>query len=117
MKRAWILFALAACIWAASTEKPRFRRAALTAMEVSFDQRLKTLSDDPYLLVGLTRGVYLEGYSRSRSLLRANEQRWLMDAGRVTLHPKRAIISGARLGFDVNRRDHRHRGVPLVSYP
>jgi hypothetical protein len=62
MRRAWILFALAACIWAASTEKARFKRAALTAMEVSFDQRLKTLSDDPYLLVGLTRGVYLEGY-------------------------------------------------------
>src|SRR5258708_38979116 len=62
MRRAWIVFALAAGIWAASTEKPHFKRAALTAMEVSFDQRLKTLSDDPYLLVGLTRGVYLEGY-------------------------------------------------------
>ncbi len=62
MRRAWILIALAASVWAASTEKPRFKRAALTAMEVSFDQRLKTLSDDPYLLVGLTRGVYLEGY-------------------------------------------------------
>jgi hypothetical protein len=62
MRRACILFALAASIWAASTEKPRFKRAALTAMEVSFDQRIKTLSDDPYLLVGPTRGVYLEGY-------------------------------------------------------
>ena len=62
MRRAWILFALAASIWAASTEKPRFKRAALTAMELSFDQRIKTLSDDPYLLVGPTRGVYLEGY-------------------------------------------------------
>ncbi len=62
MKRAWILLALAASIWAASTEKPRIKRAALTAMEVSFDQRLKNLSDDPYLLVGLTRGVYLDGY-------------------------------------------------------
>ena len=56
------LVALAVGLWAASTEKPRFKRAALTAMEVSFDQRLKTLSDDPYLLVGPTRGVYLEGY-------------------------------------------------------
>ena len=62
MRRAWIALALAATIWAASTEKPRFKRAALTAMEVSFDQRLKTLSDDPYLLVGPTRGIYLEGY-------------------------------------------------------
>src|SRR5437867_3585015 len=62
MRRAWIVFALAASIWAASTEKPRFKRAALTAMEVSFDQRIKTLSDDPFLLVGPTRGIYLEGY-------------------------------------------------------
>jgi hypothetical protein len=62
MKRPWILFALAATIWAASTEKLHVKRAALTAMEVSFDQRLERLSDDPYLLVGLTRGIYLEGY-------------------------------------------------------
>jgi len=62
MRRAWILFALAAAIWAASTEKPHVKRASLTAMEVSFDRRLERLSDDPYLLVGLTRGIYLEGY-------------------------------------------------------
>jgi len=62
MRRAWILFALVAAIWAASTEKPHFKRAALTAMELSFDQRFKSLSDDPFLLVGPTRGVYLEGY-------------------------------------------------------
>jgi hypothetical protein len=62
MKRAWMALALAASLWAASTEKPHFKRAALTAMEVSFDQRLMRLADDPYLLVGSTRGVYLEGY-------------------------------------------------------
>jgi hypothetical protein len=52
MRRAWIVCALAATIWAASTEKPRFHRAALTAMEQSFDQRLMRLADDPYLLEG-----------------------------------------------------------------
>jgi hypothetical protein len=62
MRRAWIAFALAATIWAASTERPRFKRGALTAMEQSFDHRLTRLADDPYLLVGFTRGVYLEGY-------------------------------------------------------
>ena len=62
MRRAWIAFALAATIWAASTEKPRFHRAALTAMEQSFDQRLMRLADDPYLLIGNTRGIYIEGY-------------------------------------------------------
>jgi hypothetical protein len=61
MKRIFLFLALAASIWAAATGKP-FKLAALTAMERSFDQRLERLSDDPYLLVGLTRGVYLEGY-------------------------------------------------------
>ena len=58
MKRAWIVFAIAATIWAA----PGFKRAALVAMEKSFDQRIERLADDPYILVGFTRGVYLEGY-------------------------------------------------------
>ena len=58
MKRALIAFALAATIWAA----PTFKRAALIAMEKSFDKRIMGLTDDPYILVGYTRGVYLEGY-------------------------------------------------------
>ena len=59
MKRAWILFALAATLLAA----PAFKRAGLIAMERSFDQRLKQLApDDPYILIGPTRGVYLDGY-------------------------------------------------------
>jgi hypothetical protein len=62
MKRAWIGLALAATIWAAATERPRFKRAALTAVEATFDQRLIHLADDPYLLTGNTRVVYLEGY-------------------------------------------------------
>jgi hypothetical protein len=62
MRRAWIVFALGATIWAASTEKPRVKRAAIKAMEVSFDQRIQRLADDPFILVGFTRGVYLEGY-------------------------------------------------------
>ena len=62
MRRAWIALALAAALCAAGTEKPRFKRAALTAMEASFDQKLIHLADDPYLLTGNTRGVYLEGY-------------------------------------------------------
>src|SRR5260370_27848618 len=62
MRRAWIAMALAASLWAAGSEKPRFKRAALTAMELSFDRRLTTLADEPYLLIGPTRGVYLERY-------------------------------------------------------
>jgi hypothetical protein len=62
MKRVWIALIVAASLWAASAERPNFKRAALTAMETSFDQRIARLADDPYLLVGSTRGVYLEGY-------------------------------------------------------
>jgi hypothetical protein len=50
MRRAWIVFALGATIWAASTEKPRVKRAAIKAMEVSFDQRIQRLADDPFIL-------------------------------------------------------------------
>jgi hypothetical protein len=49
-------------MWAASTGAPHFKRPALIAIEKSFDQRITTLADDPYLLIGDTRGVYLEGY-------------------------------------------------------
>jgi hypothetical protein len=62
MKRTWIFLIIAASLWAAAVEKPKFKRSALTAMEAGFDQRIARLADDPYLLVGTTRGVYLEGY-------------------------------------------------------
>src|SRR5437870_61767 len=58
MKRLWIVLTLAATIWAA----PGFKRAALIAMEKSFDRRIEGIADDRYILVGFTRGVYLEGY-------------------------------------------------------
>jgi len=37
-------------------------RAVLAGVERSVNKRLETLFDDPYLLLGLTRGVYLENY-------------------------------------------------------
>ena len=43
-------------------QKPRVKRAALEAVEKGFDQRITTISDDPFLLLGPTRGIYLEGY-------------------------------------------------------
>ena len=62
MKKALVILALAGAIWAGSSERPRIKRAALAAMEQSFDQRLTRLADDPYLLVGNARGLYLDGY-------------------------------------------------------
>lgn len=36
-------------------------RATLTAIEKSIDRRMETMFDEPWLLLGMTRGVYLEG--------------------------------------------------------
>lgn len=48
---------------AAATSGPRVSRATLVAMEKSLDERIKGLWDDtPYLLLGPTRGVYLDNY-------------------------------------------------------
>jgi hypothetical protein len=48
---------------AAATAGPRVTRATLVAMEKSLDERIQRLWDDtPYLLLGSTRGVYLDGY-------------------------------------------------------
>jgi hypothetical protein len=58
MKRFSIVFVLAGLALGAA----RFNRAGFAGVEKSFDQRIVTLADDPYLLVGDTRGVYLEGY-------------------------------------------------------
>lgn len=43
-------------------QRPRVKRASMEAVEKAFDQRVGTLSDDPFLLLGPTRGIYLEGY-------------------------------------------------------
>jgi hypothetical protein len=43
-------------------QKPRVKRASLEAVEKAFDQRVATISDDPFLMLGPTRGIYLEGY-------------------------------------------------------
>lgn len=36
-------------------------RAAMAAIEKSFDKRFETLFDDPFLLLGMTRGIYVPG--------------------------------------------------------
>ncbi|MGH9660122.1 MAG: hypothetical protein ACRD96_16355 [Bryobacteraceae bacterium] len=44
----------------AGADRPRVSRASIVSVEKNFDQRIRR--DDPYLLIGHTRGVYLEGY-------------------------------------------------------
>lgn len=47
----------------ASASAPRVSRTVLKAVEVSLDERLKTIwPDNPFTLIGNTRGLYLEGY-------------------------------------------------------
>jgi hypothetical protein len=57
------LLAAALCVAAASVDKPRVPRSSLAAMEKSLDQKVLGLwPDNPFALLGTTRGVYLEGF-------------------------------------------------------
>ncbi|MBI3682409.1 MAG: hypothetical protein HY235_18675 [Acidobacteria bacterium] len=60
MKRLIALLALAALAAGAS----KVTRASIATLEKSFDRRLErdVLDGDPFLLLGMTRGVYIEGY-------------------------------------------------------
>ncbi|HLH38229.1 MAG TPA: hypothetical protein VKX39_03700 [Bryobacteraceae bacterium] len=61
MKKIALSFLLLAAVVLAAA--PRVSRASLRAMESSLDERISRLWNDvPYLLIGPTRGVYLEGY-------------------------------------------------------
>ena len=52
-----------ACICLTGAERPRVNRATLAAVEKNFDRRLeKDVVESPFQLLGMTRGVYLEGY-------------------------------------------------------
>jgi hypothetical protein len=65
MKRRVIGIALAGCLTAGLLmgAKAVVSRAAMQAVEKGFDRRVQEFSiDDPMLLLGTTRGVYLEGY-------------------------------------------------------
>jgi hypothetical protein len=64
MKRFSSIFLLLALgLLAGAGDKPRVERKTLVAMEKSLDDRVTRLWDDnPFLLLGPTRGIYLEGY-------------------------------------------------------
>ncbi|MCE5307050.1 MAG: hypothetical protein LLG20_05370 [Acidobacteriales bacterium] len=64
MKRLFTLaLLLGGALWVGAADKPRVSRSALTPLERSFDRRLDGWSvDEPVMLLGTTRGVYLEGY-------------------------------------------------------
>jgi hypothetical protein len=63
MKKLSLTFLLLAAVAMAAVTSPRVSRTSLRAMEKSLDERISRLwSDVPYLLIGPTRGVYLDGY-------------------------------------------------------
>jgi len=64
MKKTLLTFAMiAAAIGLTAAAGPRVSRTTLAAMEKSLDQTISNLwRDNQYLLIGDTRGVYLEGY-------------------------------------------------------
>jgi hypothetical protein len=58
-----ILLLLVAVASLPAANAPRVGRATLVSVEKNLDGRIRTLWDDnPYLLLGNTRGVYLENY-------------------------------------------------------
>lgn len=64
MKKFLLPFLLLAVVLGTSAATtPRVSRTSLTAMEKSLDTRISRLwQDNPFLLLGTTRGVYLDGY-------------------------------------------------------
>jgi hypothetical protein len=65
MKKIFITFALllVVVLSLAAATAPRVSRPLLVSVEKSLNERIRTLWDDnPYLLLGDTRGVYLENY-------------------------------------------------------
>jgi hypothetical protein len=62
MKRVLLLALLLVTAFGAA-QRPRVNRIALAAMERIFDQRILRFDlNDPFDLLGATRGVYLEGF-------------------------------------------------------
>jgi hypothetical protein len=56
-------FLLVLALCASASEKPRVSRGMLHTVESSLDGRITRLWDDnPFVLPGPTRGIYLEGY-------------------------------------------------------
>ena len=54
---------LGGALWVGAADKPRVSRASIAPMEKAFDRRLEGWNvDEPVMLLGTTRGVYLEGY-------------------------------------------------------
>jgi len=61
--RALAVGLLASTVWTATASAPRVSREALAALERKFDQKIRSYSiNDPFALLGTTRGVYLRDY-------------------------------------------------------
>jgi hypothetical protein len=63
MKKTLSFLLLAVAICAAASSAPRVTRNVLKAVEASLNDRVKNLwEDNPFTLIGPTRGLYLDGY-------------------------------------------------------
>ncbi len=62
MKTLYALLLAAALLAAATVVEPAITRHMLIPVEKKIDQRLETLYDEPFLLLGMTRGLYLDKF-------------------------------------------------------
>lgn len=53
---------LTTCLLLAAAVEPVLSRAMLAPVEKRMDQRFETLFDEPFLLLGMTRGLYLDKF-------------------------------------------------------
>ena len=103
------LLQLTANTLAAASETPRVSRAMLVASEKSLDDRVSRLWDDnPFVLLGPTRGIYLEGYG---AVFTAEVN--------LVLGPVFAMVQPLPVPEDVSRHQHqihfrgKHRTISL----
>lgn len=82
MKRYFaLLFFATTAIWA---QTPVVSRNAMSVVETAFDQRIiKFSADEPFDLLGTTRGVYLEGYG----VVLTAEVNLMISPGITPFHP------------------------------
>lgn len=60
--RPFLSLILAASFLVAAVTEPILSRAMLMPVEKKIDQRFETLFDEPFLLLGMTRGLYLDKF-------------------------------------------------------
>jgi hypothetical protein len=83
-----VLLVIAAATLCFAATEPRVSRATILAAEKAIDDKLSIRSADPYDLIGMARGTYLEGYGTVFTF-----EIDLVNAGPINVSPFKPTIS------------------------